>query len=231
MRLAYLKPLLLSSSCVVGQDALGVQARRVAVYPPRNTTLNADAKDNVAVLATCNASSATQLWQWDNSSSNSPRNKLYLVPCSSTDPYQVGLCFPRRCPVFRELSQGGVCVCPCVLSAMELFWRRAEKHRREHVRGRVCGPGPRGRGAVQPLAPVVAAVDAGGNVEKQYNPHSCVCSGCHRGCNNMSAIACLDFIVRTTTVERAHSERLRRVSGRVQLRGAGRRDVQLQDAW
>ena len=39
----------------VSQDAWGIQARRVAVQAPRNTSISASAFDNIAIVAPCDA--------------------------------------------------------------------------------------------------------------------------------------------------------------------------------
>jgi len=71
----------------VNQDPLGVQARRVAVQPPRNATLTASAFDNIAVVQRCSPAEPTQRWTFVNASSGK-RDGLYLVPCDAADPYQ-----------------------------------------------------------------------------------------------------------------------------------------------
>jgi hypothetical protein len=71
----------------VSQDAWGLQARRVAVQAPRNTSVSASAFDNIAILAPCNAAEPTQSWTWVNRSGGT-RDGLYLLPCDASDPYQ-----------------------------------------------------------------------------------------------------------------------------------------------
>ena len=71
----------------VNQDSWGLQARRVAVQAPRNSSLNPSPFDNIAVVAKCNPAEPTQRWTFVNSSS-APRDGLYLAPCNSADPFQ-----------------------------------------------------------------------------------------------------------------------------------------------
>lgn len=70
----------------VNQDSWGVQARRVHVSTPANTSLG-DQYDNIAVLAVCDPSRPTQAWRWRNESTGA-RNGLYIAPCDATDPFQ-----------------------------------------------------------------------------------------------------------------------------------------------
>lgn len=71
----------------VNQDALGVQARRVAVAAPANTSLTTLAWDNVGVIARCDASRPTQTWFWQNVT-GTVRDQLFLVPCDASDAFQ-----------------------------------------------------------------------------------------------------------------------------------------------
>ena len=72
----------------VNQDPLGVQARRVAVTTPSNTTLGVTAWDSVAIISPCALARPTQNWTFQNTSKG-PRKYVYVVPCNSTDPFQV----------------------------------------------------------------------------------------------------------------------------------------------
>ena len=72
----------------VSQDALGAQARRVAVFAPSNATLGQAGSDNVAVIGVCNASRPTQVWRWVDSNVSGPINQLLMLPCNASDPYQ-----------------------------------------------------------------------------------------------------------------------------------------------
>lgn len=49
-----------TEAIAVSQDALGVQARRVAVQQPKNSTLGFSGQTNIAVVAACDASRPTQ---------------------------------------------------------------------------------------------------------------------------------------------------------------------------
>lgn len=77
-----------AEAIAVNQDALGIQARRVAVAKPSNSTLTADVKVNLAVVAVCDASRPTQAWRWMNETS-ATKNKLFMMPCNSADATQV----------------------------------------------------------------------------------------------------------------------------------------------
>jgi hypothetical protein len=76
-----------AEAIAVNQDAWGIQARRVAVQVPRNTSISASAFDNIAVIAPCDASEPTQSWTYVNRSAGD-KDGLYLQPCDASDPYQ-----------------------------------------------------------------------------------------------------------------------------------------------
>lgn len=76
-----------AESIAVNQDALGVQARRVAVQAPRNASLTASPFDNVAVVARCSAAEPTQRWTFVNASAG-PADGLYLEPCDAGSAFQ-----------------------------------------------------------------------------------------------------------------------------------------------
>ena len=67
----------------VNQDPLGLQARRVLVSPPSNTSLTTG-QGTLAVLGLCNASRPTQTWSIFNTSAHqASHSKLYTAPCSA----------------------------------------------------------------------------------------------------------------------------------------------------
>ena len=69
----------------VNQDALGIQGRRTSVHTPKDTSIvPAGGKDDVVVIAACNASSPTQKWTFMNSTASTP-NLLYVVACDAND--------------------------------------------------------------------------------------------------------------------------------------------------
>jgi len=70
----------------VNQDPLGVQAKRIAVQMPRNTSITDSSYDNTAVVALCDSSRPTQKWFW--TSPSYPRTSLYVAPCNSSDVWQ-----------------------------------------------------------------------------------------------------------------------------------------------
>lgn len=73
----------------VNQDSWGIQARRVAVQTPLNTSLTRNFNyDNIATIGKCNASEPTQQWVFDNSSSHGRADGLFLQACDSTSPFQ-----------------------------------------------------------------------------------------------------------------------------------------------
>eukprot|EP00698_Gefionella_okellyi_P000857 TRINITY_DN10753_c0_g1_i1.p1 TRINITY_DN10753_c0_g1~~TRINITY_DN10753_c0_g1_i1.p1 ORF type:complete len:696 (+),score=95.09 TRINITY_DN10753_c0_g1_i1:1288-3375(+) len=69
----------------VNQDALGVQAKRVAVQIPRNNSLGATTLDIVATITYCDAAKSTQRWLFENVTTV---NQLHVFPCNASDPYQ-----------------------------------------------------------------------------------------------------------------------------------------------
>jgi len=75
-----------AEAIAVNQDSWGVQAKRVAVLTPKNTTLGGPF-DNIAVVRQCDPSVPTQTWFWNNKTTPA-KNLLYMVPCDSSDPYQ-----------------------------------------------------------------------------------------------------------------------------------------------
>lgn len=78
-----------AEAIAVNQDALGVQARRLAVAMPANNTLGATAWDGNTVIRKCDpATYPTQLWKWRNMTSGGTPNLLYLVDCKANDPLQ-----------------------------------------------------------------------------------------------------------------------------------------------
>ena len=77
-----------AQAIAVNQDPLGLQARRVLVFPPSNTSLTTG-QGTLAVLGLCNASRPTQTWAIFNTSAHqASHSKLYTAPCSAGDPYQ-----------------------------------------------------------------------------------------------------------------------------------------------
>lgn len=76
-----------ADAIAVNQDPLAVQARRVAVSSPSNSSVTTTPFDSVAVITPCSLNKPTQQWRWRNSSSG-VRNLLYIVPCDETDVYQ-----------------------------------------------------------------------------------------------------------------------------------------------
>lgn len=76
-----------SEAIAVNQDPWGIQAKRVAVYPPSNISLAPTAYDNIAVVGKCDSSRPTQTWHFQNASSGQP-NLLYTATCSATNPFQ-----------------------------------------------------------------------------------------------------------------------------------------------
>lgn len=76
-----------AAALAVNQDPLGVQGRRVAVFPPRNTSIADNGADSVAIIAACNASRPTQIWRFANQSGGPP-DLLYLQPCNATSQQQ-----------------------------------------------------------------------------------------------------------------------------------------------
>lgn len=75
-----------AEAIAISQDALGVQARRVAVQTPKNTSLTTSAFDNIAVIGKCSADEPTQQWIFENVSN--PVDGLYLEACDASSPFQ-----------------------------------------------------------------------------------------------------------------------------------------------
>lgn len=76
----YLNP----DAIAINQDALGVQAKRVAVAVPANATLSLP-YDSLAVVARCDpARAATQTWTWKNATpAGGPPTNLFEVKCAA----------------------------------------------------------------------------------------------------------------------------------------------------
>ena len=80
------------------QDALGVQARRVAITPAKNTTFGSTKWDGTAVLQPCKArtgvpagsvaSTDAPLWKWKNTTVPGPAKFLFIGSCNATDAHQ-----------------------------------------------------------------------------------------------------------------------------------------------
>jgi len=70
----------------VNQDPWGVQARRVAVQTPRNTSLGTP-QDNVLVLGVCDSQVPTQTWHWRDVAPP-VNNTLFVAPCAAGEPSQ-----------------------------------------------------------------------------------------------------------------------------------------------
>ena len=76
-----------SDAISLNQDPLGIAGRRVAVYPPSNTSLSPP-WDALAVLAPCSPASPTQRWAWVNKTVPGPPTSLGLAPCAAEDTLQ-----------------------------------------------------------------------------------------------------------------------------------------------
>jgi hypothetical protein len=87
----------------LNQDALGIAGRRVAVYPPSNTTLTSP-WDALAVLAPCTPHAPTQAWTWTNKSVPGPPTALNQAKCDGGDATQ-GWAFPGD-GTLRHTSSG-----------------------------------------------------------------------------------------------------------------------------
>ena len=74
----------------MNQDALGVQARRVLVQRPANTSLTPALPGGALVVAAaCDATRATQAWSTLNPlPPPPPHSLLYTAPCNASDAYQ-----------------------------------------------------------------------------------------------------------------------------------------------
>ena len=77
-----------ADALAINQDALGIQAQRVAFAAPSNASL-ALPFDAQAVVATCDASRPTQAWTWTNRTPPAgPATSLYQVKCDAADTTQ-----------------------------------------------------------------------------------------------------------------------------------------------
>ena len=77
-----------AAALAINQDALGVQARRVAFAAPSNASL-APPWDAQAVVAACDAARPTQAWTWTNRTPPSgPATSLFEVACAAADATQ-----------------------------------------------------------------------------------------------------------------------------------------------
>jgi hypothetical protein len=69
----------------VNQDPLGIQARRIAIQHPKNTSLTSSLFDNIAVTKKVNSTDPTQFWSYTKSNPSNKANQLYIIPCNDTD--------------------------------------------------------------------------------------------------------------------------------------------------
>jgi hypothetical protein len=87
-----------AEAIAINQDALGVQARRVAITPASNKTFGATKWDGTAVLQPCKArkgvpagsvaSADAPLWTWKNTTAPGPAKFLFISSCNATDAHQ-----------------------------------------------------------------------------------------------------------------------------------------------
>jgi hypothetical protein len=69
----------------ISGDPWGVQARRVLSIPPPAANYT---KDNLGLLAPCNASDPLQKWRYRAASGPSAKRMLRVITCNASDPYQ-----------------------------------------------------------------------------------------------------------------------------------------------
>ena len=99
-----------AEALAISQDALGLQARRLAVQPPRSTLPGPSANDNAIVAVPCDSADPTQQWSLAPATPGGGQGKVFLAaaPCAAASQQLLG--FSPATGALTSPAFPGVCL-------------------------------------------------------------------------------------------------------------------------